>query len=625
MSVGGTQDAKALLSISGADLVSGVYKAIEDQVGRRLSQIKRKQDETSKAGVDAVDRLRQGWSQMLTGLNAGMAVIGRVGAQLAKLGEHAMEGAKSLDIGAVFRERFDDASGALDRFRAASHGTIDDTTLQSMANKMAGLGLTTNEAAGVISASMQIAASRGLEAQQVVEQVSQAVATGRVTSLAALGVTIELSGAQSKQTQILEQLNAQFRDDAPLTHTERLKQHVTAYNNLKSSAQEWWSAQVEYGADAAMKVKNYMDAEAASMANLTRQTILQTWSIMQMAGQQSDAAKLFAEFERVQREATIATEKYNTSKTNYLRLSLAEVDTMLGKPGKKDGGKGMGKGGGKGKGGQGDPFPGLSDDPDLDLQVLAQAATIQAARNELAEAGAWARRAIAEQEADDQQRLMDERLEAIAANIEHEQRLMDERLEAIAASLEHEQQIARDAAESWGAVLQESAGFSSVQAAAIGDAMQAMMTASNEETATVGIRGVNAFITGTGSALHKWAGWRILEQIGEVFAWAWVNPVRAVSHGIAAAKFIALAAATGGGGGGGGGAAAAGGGGAAAAPRNYGTRPTERPRQEAAAPITVYMMNNTIVGGRSATEAELGWRLGEYLRAGRMRFGEVPA
>lgn len=220
------------------------------KTGGALSGLVADITQLGKSGVKSVRDWADAYNE-ITG------AIGNVLGKVQALGAFVSAGEEAANANVVFAKTWRDSAKALEEFRAATQGTIDDTTLQQRSRSMAMLGLTAQQSADAISAAFKVAAATGKETDLVLEQVLGGI-RGRTAGLKALGVELDLGNiyraAAADLGKVTTELTAMekraARTTAVLTEMANVAGQVdldglsfsateaaTAWTNLKSNLQ----------------------------------------------------------------------------------------------------------------------------------------------------------------------------------------------------------------------------------------------------------------------------------------------------------------------------------------------------------------------------------------------------
>lgn len=105
--------------------------------------------------------------------------------------EAQQRGEQAVNQARIFAASFADSIVALDQFRKATQGTVDDTTLQTMASNMAHVGLSTEQTASILRDSFALSTASGKDFGEVVSSVLGAL-RGEMDSLQEKGVNVDL-------------------------------------------------------------------------------------------------------------------------------------------------------------------------------------------------------------------------------------------------------------------------------------------------------------------------------------------------------------------------------------------------------------------------------------------------
>ena len=145
-----TRKAESTINVRANDLAKAVYAQSEANAKKMFANYKREMRSANKRTVSAIDKMRKSWSQFAQGLQSSIAILGRVGRALGDMLD-AKAGAQSLDIMRSFDRQVKNSAGSLLKLRAASKGTIDDTSLRKMALGWSRLGLQVQDSANLIN------------------------------------------------------------------------------------------------------------------------------------------------------------------------------------------------------------------------------------------------------------------------------------------------------------------------------------------------------------------------------------------------------------------------------------------------------------------------------------------
>jgi len=138
--------------------------------------------------------LRQIGTTNLRQVAAGMGLA--FGVQ--QIGRLQQAGAASKAVEDSFRRLNENADQLMGTLRQSSQGLLDDTTLQSIANKLQAVGMNGEKMSQVLDLGMKLAAQSGRSYIDVVNQLSQALLSGETESFKTLGVVIDTRAEMEK-------------------------------------------------------------------------------------------------------------------------------------------------------------------------------------------------------------------------------------------------------------------------------------------------------------------------------------------------------------------------------------------------------------------------------------------
>ncbi|GMV38795.1 MAG: hypothetical protein AMXMBFR64_05110 [Myxococcales bacterium] len=232
-------DVSLTVRLTGEDQASSAIRDVEVT----LSGLGRTAMQSARDWADAYNEINGAVSNVLGKLRA--------------VGDVVRQGQEAANANTVFARTWQNSANALEMFREATQGTIDDTTMQQRSRSMAMLGLSAEETASALASSFKIAAATGKQTDQVLEQVLGGI-RGRAMGLKALGVELDFGGvyrataeAAGKATTELTALEKRVaRTSAVLQEMDAVAGKValdglsfsveradTAWTNLKSNLQ----------------------------------------------------------------------------------------------------------------------------------------------------------------------------------------------------------------------------------------------------------------------------------------------------------------------------------------------------------------------------------------------------
>jgi len=628
---------EAIISVGGENLVNATMAEIRAQFDVLNRRLQDGADDTRRRNEDAAQGIATAWKDVAIGWNQSLELLGKLRGGLQALGSAAKEGASSLAVSAQFGRRFEQAEQALERLRQASAQRIDDTSLQALANRLEDVGLGLDGIATVLDASRAASAAWGREYRDVLEQLTNAVATGREGTLRQYGVVIDVKTAYSDLARTLgvsvEELSKAERVSARLTatmaalgqevqgapldrHAEALERVSTMWENLKSQLKEYAAEVVVFAVDANQSMWDQVEA----IGKRQQQQVLQTIAYIKRLAPDSAVAKFADAMERHQaiidqnqREVRYEAKKRDASSA-WIRgdMDPADIDEYV--AGLSRGRDGRGRSAGRRVR---EAYPGALRDAEAELRREAEMRALaertdERASREMADVSDRMQRALA--------RFDDGMAEFIGRAGDRQSQMIEETNERIEAGLREQLELWEKGLGDLGHRMADlgamSAEGANLFSRSVGLMIESMQPGKSQKAAA-GVTGIFGALT---SAMSDWGGFQYLAELSRFFEYLgtpglqWLAPL----HLAATVPAMLLSKKKGGRGAAGGAAAGAAGSGGS----GYGVGSTEARKQWQSASkvpdqIVINVRDSTVIDGQPATAETAGYRLfGMLARAG---------
>ena len=171
----------------------------EENVSKIVEDVKRKvatMADATRKNTEATKALREGWRMTATGISS-VINLAQQAAQAAKaIGEHAREGARSLEVSARFTRLFaadlGGAEGVMGRLVEASRGAMDETSVKEYALQTRRMGMDIDQTATLLELAGKMSAETGQTYAEAADVMFKAIATGESGALKAIGIQIDL-------------------------------------------------------------------------------------------------------------------------------------------------------------------------------------------------------------------------------------------------------------------------------------------------------------------------------------------------------------------------------------------------------------------------------------------------
>lgn len=168
-----------------------------DKTKAVMSNVQNNFRKTGRYGAASAQRTTAAWAKF-----QGMMSIARIGISAVQKAFESMErGAKANLVATAFKQLNKESGKLLKTMTTASRGLLDETTLQGLANKLFTLGLSADQMGQTMDAAFKISVARGLDLAQTMQTLTTSLATGRVTTLASMGVNVSAKAVVEEYAQ----------------------------------------------------------------------------------------------------------------------------------------------------------------------------------------------------------------------------------------------------------------------------------------------------------------------------------------------------------------------------------------------------------------------------------------
>jgi tetratricopeptide (TPR) repeat protein len=225
--------AEARVLIEGEETVSKIVEDVKRKVAT-MADATRKNTEATKA-------LREGWRMTATGISSVINLAQQAAQAAQAIGEHAREGARSLEVSARFTRLFaadlGGAEGVMGRLVEASRGAMDETSVKEYALQTRRMGMDIDQTATLLELAGKMSAETGQTYAEAADVMFKAIATGESGALKAIGIQIDLEkniGAVAREWGVsAEAIDQSTR--AQINYNEVAKQGMAALGEVDVS------------------------------------------------------------------------------------------------------------------------------------------------------------------------------------------------------------------------------------------------------------------------------------------------------------------------------------------------------------------------------------------------------
>jgi len=183
-----------MVSATGVDQITAVLKKGQAEM-RKLGEASEKAAQSGGKFADLrvkLEGMHGKWTDIKSQIDLVTGGLGAAFGALKGFIDFATEGEKSRNIGVVFRQLNQDADAAGEALRNAAGGTVDDTKLKSIGNRVSWYGGTWKQAADMVKISSRMQMATGIEFEQTMDRLIGAVLSGEAAEVRMSGVFIDL-------------------------------------------------------------------------------------------------------------------------------------------------------------------------------------------------------------------------------------------------------------------------------------------------------------------------------------------------------------------------------------------------------------------------------------------------